>query len=81
MLTIYQAAYEGKLFIVKQMLDKDQTLIHSFDEDGRTALHWAASGGHADIVEYLMNKGALVNSQDKDVITHIYNNNPFICLN
>lgn len=32
MLSIYQAAYEGKLFIVKQMLDKDQNLIGSFDE-------------------------------------------------
>lgn len=32
MLTIYQAAYEGKLFIVKQMLDKEGHLIDSFDE-------------------------------------------------
>lgn len=32
MLTIYQAAYEGKLFIVQQMLEKEEALINSFDE-------------------------------------------------
>lgn len=32
MLSIYQAAYEGKLFIVQQMLEKEETLINSFDE-------------------------------------------------
>ncbi|KAI7890678.1 prosome, macropain 26S subunit, non-ATPase, 10, isoform CRA_c [Mucor mucedo] len=66
MLTVYQAAYEDKLFIVKQMVEKDPSLVQSVDEDGRTALHWAASGGHASIVEYLMNKGAIVNNPDKD---------------
>jgi hypothetical protein len=32
MLTIYQAAYENKLFIVQQMVDKDASLVNSFDE-------------------------------------------------
>lgn len=32
MLTVYQAAYEGKLFIVQQMVDKDDSLISSFDQ-------------------------------------------------
>ncbi|KAI7902177.1 26S proteasome non-ATPase regulatory subunit 10-like protein [Cokeromyces recurvatus] len=66
MLSIYQAAYEGKLFIVQQMIEKDDTLVNSFDNDGRNAIHWAASGGHVDIVDYLLNKGAMINSQDKE---------------
>jgi hypothetical protein len=32
MLTIYQAAYEGKLFIVQQMVDKEPSLVNSFDQ-------------------------------------------------
>ncbi|CEP09250.1 hypothetical protein [Parasitella parasitica] len=66
MLTIQQAAYEGKLYIVQQMVEKENSLVNSFDQDGRNALHWAASGGHADIVNYLIAMGAIVNSQDKD---------------
>jgi hypothetical protein len=38
MLTVYQAAYEGKLFIVQQMVDKDASLISSFDEVGRSII-------------------------------------------
>ncbi|RCH78645.1 hypothetical protein CU098_001879, partial [Rhizopus stolonifer] len=66
MLNIFQAAYKGKLFIVQQMLDKDKGLLNAFDDDGRNPLHWAASGGHADIVDYLLKMGALINSQDKE---------------
>lgn len=32
MLTVYQAAYEGKLFIVQQMVEKEPSLVQSFDE-------------------------------------------------
>lgn len=32
MLTVYQASYEGKKFIVEQMVDKDASLITSFDQ-------------------------------------------------
>jgi hypothetical protein len=32
MLTVQQAAYEGKLFIVEQMIDKDPSLVNSFDQ-------------------------------------------------
>ncbi|KAI8984655.1 prosome, macropain 26S subunit, non-ATPase, 10 [Mycotypha africana] len=67
MLDIYQASYEGKLFVVQSMLEKDASLIHSFDNDGRTALHWAASGGHVDCVDYLLNQHASINLQDKEV--------------
>ncbi|KAI8989477.1 26S proteasome non-ATPase regulatory subunit 10-like protein [Pilobolus umbonatus] len=64
MFTVYQAAYEGKLFIVQQMIDRDASLLYKQDEDCRGALHWASSGGHVDIVVYLLNKGVSINAQD-----------------
>ncbi|KAI7856371.1 prosome, macropain 26S subunit, non-ATPase, 10, isoform CRA_c [Circinella umbellata] len=64
MLNIYTAAYEGKLFIVQQLIDKDISCLNEKDEDDRTPLHWACSGGHGDIVDYLISKGALVNAID-----------------
>lgn len=36
MLDIYQASYEGKLFIVQQMLEKEPALINSFDSVSHT---------------------------------------------
>lgn len=31
-------------------------------QDGRTALHWAAAGGHLDLVEYLVSLTPLFSS-------------------
>jgi ankyrin repeat protein len=39
------------------------------DENGWTALHWAAVGGHKDVVELLLNKGADVTAEDTDGLT------------
>lgn len=35
------------------------------DEDGRTMLHWASSGGHGALVAYLLEHRALVNALDE----------------
>ncbi|KAI8379069.1 ankyrin repeat-containing domain protein [Radiomyces spectabilis] len=64
MLNLYTAAYEGKLFVVQQLLENEPTAIESKDEDERNALHWAAMGGRLDVVEYLLNEGANVNAAD-----------------
>ena len=99
MLNIFTAAYEGKLFVVQQLIDKDTPALNEKDEvkkqfgtcffflsfflsffldlynlsffqknknkkDDRTPLHWACSGGHGDIVNYLISKGASVNAVD-----------------
>ncbi|KAI9018012.1 ankyrin repeat-containing domain protein [Phycomyces nitens] len=74
MTTISTAAYQGKLFIVKSLLEKTDGL-NSKDEDGRTALHWAASGGHVDVVQFLLEKGALTLRDEviHDIITIFFN--------
>jgi len=38
--------------------------LNSYDYDGRTALHLAASEGHLEIVKYLMSHGANANIVD-----------------
>lgn len=40
-------------------------------QDSRTALHWACSAGHVDIVQFLLNLGVEVNLQD-DVSQHCF---------
>jgi ankyrin repeat protein len=35
------------------------------DEQGRTAIHWAAYWGHEDMVAFLLDKGAQANSSDR----------------
>lgn len=54
-------------------------------QDRRTALHWACSAGHTNIVEFLLDLGVEVNLQD-DVglivlIVHLANNHfEFLCV-
>lgn len=38
--------------------------VHAKDNVGGTPLHWAASYGHKDVAELLINKGADVNAKD-----------------
>jgi len=42
-----------------------------FIQDNRTALHWACSAGHADIVQFLLELGVDVNIED-DVSQHCF---------
>ncbi|ORY93990.1 ankyrin repeat-containing domain protein [Syncephalastrum racemosum] len=65
MLTVFTAAYEGKLFIVQQLIEKDASAATSRDEDQRTPLHWAASGGHANIVNYLLTLHVPIDALDE----------------
>jgi ankyrin repeat protein len=55
---IHKAAEEGNLEKVKAFLDKNPQLVHSTDENGRTPLIYAVAGGHKDLVEFLLSKGA-----------------------
>ncbi len=47
--------------------------INLRDSKGKTALHWAAQGGHPAIARLLLKKGANVNAKNKDGTTALHN--------
>ncbi len=60
---ILMAAAEGNLTKVKTILAADPEQINASDKDGWTALHYAANSGQSPMVEFLLSKGADVNSK------------------
>ncbi|KAJ3126839.1 hypothetical protein HK100_010053 [Physocladia obscura] len=62
--TIHAAAYAGALATVRTLANSSTNLINSVDEDLRTPLHWAVSGKHIPVAEFLLENGAAVNAQD-----------------
>ena len=53
-----QAARDGMLDAVKVNLDKSRTEMNDIDEDGYTALHYAARYNRLAVVEVLVKAGA-----------------------
>nr|KAF6294498.1 proteasome 26S subunit, non-ATPase 10 [Pipistrellus kuhlii] len=63
-LTVCNLAYSGKLQELKEEILADKSLATRTDQDSRTALHWACSAGHTEIVEFLLQLGVPVNDKD-----------------
>ena len=59
-----RAAKDGNLDIVQTLYNKDQRVIDDENDEGRTALFWAAAKGHTQVVKFLIQKGADTNKQD-----------------
>lgn len=57
----FEASAAGNLNRLKELLDDNDQLIHTFSEDGFTALGLACFFGHVEAVKYLLSKGAEVN--------------------
>lgn len=51
--------------IVELLLKSNTTKVDLADQDGFTALHFAAQNGNEDIAKMLLDRGANVNAQDK----------------
>jgi uncharacterized protein len=63
-LSIYQAALEGNLNRVSEMLQEGFD-VNNTDQDGRTALMYAAFNGFTEIVKILLEKKAMVDMRDQ----------------
>ena len=63
--TLIQAAATGHLAAVRQLITR-QVDVAATDWQSRTALHVAAAGGAADIVEFLLKAGARADARDNN---------------
>ena len=59
--TIWTAAVNGDWETVKQLLEREPSLINVTDDGGVTLLHFAASNSNIVVLEYLISQGADVN--------------------
>lgn len=69
---ILLAAQKGDLNAVKDILTLHPKIINEQDKEGHTALIHAAWHNHADIVEYLISQGALLNRPTYTDLTPVH---------
>ena len=62
-LPIHRAAYYGDFDKVKEIIERSPDQINVQDEQGFTPLHLASGKGHTEIVEFLLNHGADIESE------------------
>ena len=63
-LDIFDALRKGDVAVVKALVEKSPQVLDARDGDGRTLLHYAAVGGNADLINYLVEKGAKLEPRD-----------------
>jgi len=61
---IHDASRDGDIQKVKSLVTADTNLVRSTDDRARTPLHQAASGGHTEIIRYLLEHGAVLEQKD-----------------
>jgi ankyrin repeat protein len=65
-LDIFEASVLGNLEQVRNLIDRDASLVNSYSPDGFTPIALAAYLGQRDVTEYLLGKGANVNAIAKN---------------
>ena len=70
-LVAYELAHLGLGGAAKRLLEKGASADMQ-DQDGRTALHWAAENGHEAVVRTLLEKGASADIQDQSGRTALH---------
>ena len=69
---IFQAASNGNLTSVQWHIEREHTNINAKDNDGRTALHYASSNSHLNIVSYLVEHNADINAKNNKGYTALH---------
>lgn len=60
---IHRSAADGRADSVKESVEKEPAIVRQTDSSGFTALHYAATGGHTDVLTVLLDGGADVNAR------------------
>ena len=68
----FRSAIKGDLTVIKVFVDAGMSVHIADEEEGLTALHVAAIGGHLAVVRYLVKQGADVNAKTKDGTTALH---------
>eukprot|EP00803_Ostreobium_quekettii_P003138 evm.model.scf_3997.1 EVM.evm.TU.scf_3997.1 scf_3997:5735-7146(+) len=69
---LHEQAAQGAVREVQSLLDGARATVDDRDEEGRTALHWAADRGQLPMVLALLRWGASVDLQDSDGQTALH---------
>ena len=71
---LHVASYWGLSSVLQESLNAQpsRAVLDYADSHGWTALHWAASNGHTDIAERLLNAGAGIDSLDRGDWTPLF---------
>ena len=67
-LNVFEACAVGDLARVKMLIEQQPDLINAYAPDGFQPLGLAAFFGHTDIVEFLLQRGAKVNSASRNAM-------------
>jgi ankyrin repeat protein len=65
MAAIHKAAEQGHVAEVERLLQADPECLNQQGSGGWTPLHWAAAGGHVEVVKLLLSKGEDDTIRDK----------------
>lgn len=69
---IHQFIKNGDFQAVKNLLDKEISLLYTLDENKNTPLHQACISGNLDITQYLIKRGADINAQNHQENTPLH---------
>ncbi|RDW56499.1 hypothetical protein BP5796_13140 [Coleophoma crateriformis] len=61
---LHASAYGGCFSVLRFLIEKSTVAYDQTDSQGRNAAHFAARGGHLDILEYLLARGMRASSLD-----------------
>lgn len=69
LLTIHPCIRNGRLDLIKSLIEKDRRLVDQVDGEGSPPLHLAASSGNIVIAQYLVAQKANINALNAQLLT------------
>ena len=69
---IFDLLRKGETQAIKALVEKSPQIVGAQDGNGMTPLHYAASGGSADLIHYFADKGAKLDLQNPQLKTPLH---------